>query len=116
MVWVRSVLLLKLPVILKEECGRNLLAASLDGCLTAFLFLFTLFVRGSSEVSEYVHDVFTAETPVPSRPHAARPQDTAIAPSSGSVDVYVEHAGYLAGGQQIPVTFASSHQCYPSIL
>jgi hypothetical protein len=102
-------LLLKLPVILKEECGRNLLAASPDGSLTAFLFLFTLFIRGCPEVSKYVHDVFAAETPVAPRTHATRPQDAAIAPSSGRVDVYVEHTGYLAGGQQIPVTFARSH-------
>ena len=109
MVWVRSMLLLKLPVILKEECGRNLLATSPDDGLTVVLFLFTLFIRGSSEVSKYVHDVFTAEAPVAAGSAAARPQDTAIAPSSGSVDVYMEHTGYLASGQQIPVTFASSH-------
>lgn len=109
MVWVRSMLLLKPPVILKEECGRKLLATSPDGGLTAFLFLFTLVIRGSSEISKYIHDVFAAETSVAPRPHATRPQDTAIAPSSGCVDVYVEHAGYLTGGQQIPVTFARSH-------
>jgi len=102
------------PVAGSGDAGAEVKSKSLsttcpDGCLAAFCFLFRLFIRGSSEVGEYVHNVFTPEASVTPGSDAARPQYTAIAPSPGRVDVYVEHTGYLAGRQQIPVTFASSH-------
>ena len=79
--------------------GKCLPATCPDGGFAAVRFLCGLFIRGGSKVSEYAHNVFTTETPVAPGSDAARPQDTAITPSSGRVDVYVEHMGYLAGCQ-----------------
>jgi hypothetical protein len=72
-------------------------AACPDGRFAAVWLLVSLTVRGGSEVSEYAHNIFTTKTPVTPGSDAARPQDTAITPSSGRVYMYVEHMGYLAG-------------------
>ena len=78
---------------------KYLSAACLDGRLAAVWLLVSLFIRGGSEVSEYAHNIFTTEASVSPGSDAARPQDTAITPSSGRVYVYLEHMGYLAGCQ-----------------
>lgn len=84
-------------------------AACPDGCFAAVQFLVSLSIRGGSEVSEYIYNVFTTETPVAPEFHATRPQDTTITPSSGRVYVYVKRTGDFADCQQIPVACASSH-------
>ena len=81
---------------MRRKC---LSAACPDSGFAVVWFLVSLFIRGGSEVSEYAHNVFTAEASVAPGSDTARPQDTAITPPSGRVYVYVEHTGYLAGCQ-----------------